>query len=176
MFKSIPPAGTRIRLQEIVSSLFYSVFEKQSTEKFRSKICEYFQVRDCFLVSSGRAALTLILKALKKISDKEEVIIPAYTCFSVPSAVARAGLKISLCDISLETLDLDLKKLPPLINKNTLAVLPAYHFGLSHDISEIVNLCRKQGIYVIEDVAQGMGAKFGKRYLGTYQIQKEILE
>ncbi len=168
MFKSIPPAGTRIKLQEIISSLFYSVFEKQSTEKFRNKICEYFQVGDCFLVSSGRAALTLILKALKKTRDKDEVIIPAYTCFSVPSAIARAGLKISLCDISLETLDLDLKKLPPLINKNTLAVLPVYHFGFSHDISGIVDLCREQGVYVIEDVAQGMGAKFGKRYLGTF--------
>lgn len=168
MFKSIPPAGTRIKLKEIVSSLLYSVSEKQSTEKFRNKICEYFQAKDCLLVSSGRAALTLILKALKKIRDKDEVIIPAYTCFSVPSAVAKAGLKISLCDISLETLDLDLEKLLPLINKNTLAVLPAYHFGLSHDISEMVNLCREQGIYVIEDVAQGMGARFEKRYLGTF--------
>jgi len=165
MFRSIPPSGTQIRFKEIFSSL---LSKKESGEKFKQKLCEYFQVRDCFLVSSGRAALTFILNVLKKIRDKDEVIIPAYTCFSVPSAIARAGLKISLCDISLETLDLDKKKFLPLINKNTLAVLPVYHFGLAHDISDIIDLCRNEKVFVIEDVAQGMGAKFANRYLGTF--------
>jgi perosamine synthetase len=168
MFRSIPPTGTHIRFKEIFLGLFHSLFKNQSSEKFKREFYEYFQVRDCFLVSSGRAAFTLILKALKKTSEKDEVIIPAYTCFSVPSAIARAGLKISLCDISVKTLNLDPEKLSSLINKNTLAVLPVYHFGLSHDISEIVNLCRKQDIYIIEDVAQGMGAKFQNKYLGTF--------
>lgn len=168
MFRSIPPTGTQIRFKEIFSSFFCSFDRDRSSEKFKRELCEYFQVRNCFLVSSGRAALTLILRALKKNRDKNEVIIPAYTCFSVPSAIAKAGLKISLCDISTKTLNLDPEKLFSLINKNTLAVLPVYHFGLSHDISEIVNLCRKQDIYIIEDVAQGMGAKFQNKYLGTF--------
>ncbi|MFH0930613.1 MAG: DegT/DnrJ/EryC1/StrS family aminotransferase, partial [Candidatus Zixiibacteriota bacterium] len=164
MFKSIPPAGTEIRFNEIFSSL---LSKDQSSERFRKELCEYFKVKDCFLVSSGRAALTLILKVMNKIADRDEVIIPAYTCFSVPSAIVKAGLKICLCDISLETLDLDVQKLSQLINKNTLAVLPVYHFGLAHDISEIIKLCREKSVFVIEDVAQGMGARFGNNYLGT---------
>jgi dTDP-4-amino-4,6-dideoxygalactose transaminase len=164
MFKSIPPAGTKIRFNEIFSSF---LSKDQSSERFRKELGEYFKVKECFLVSSGRVVLTLILKVLKKMRDKDELIIPAYTCFSVPSAIAKAGLKICLCDISLETLDLDVQKLSKLINKNTLAVLPVYHFGLAHDISEIIKLCREKSVFVIEDVAQGMGARFGNNYLGT---------
>jgi len=164
MFKLIPPAGTKIRFKEIFSSLFS---EDRADERFKQELCNYFKVKDCFLISSGRAALTLILKVLKKMRDRDEVIIPAYTCFSVPSAIAKAGLKICLCDISLDTFDLDVQKLSKLINKNTLAVLPVYHFGLAHDISEIIKLCREKSVFVIEDVAQGMGARFGNNYLGT---------
>ena len=164
MFKLIPPAGTKIKFKEIFSSLFS---EDRADERFKQELCNYFKVKDCFLISSGRAALTLILKVLKKMRAKDEVIIPAYTCFSVPSAIAKAGLKICLCDISLETFDLDVQKLSKLINKNTLAVLPVYHFGLAHDIFEIIKLCRNNSVFVIEDVAQGMGARFGNKYLGT---------
>jgi perosamine synthetase len=165
MFRSIPPAGTKLEFKEI----FYSLFSgNQAGEKFSKELEEYFGVKDCFPVSSGRAALTLILKALNKIADRDEVIIPAYTCFSVPSAIAKAGLKISLCDICLETLNFDVQKLSKLINKKTLAVLPVYHFGLAHDISGIIKLCRENSVFVIEDVAQGMGAKFGNRYLGAF--------
>jgi dTDP-4-amino-4,6-dideoxygalactose transaminase len=110
----------------------------------------------------------LILKTLRKIKNKDEVIIPAYTCFTVPSAIAKAGLKIKLCDISLETLDLDVEKLSRLINENTLAVLPVYHFGLAHPISDIIDICREKKVFVIEDVAQGMGAKFRNQFLGTF--------
>jgi perosamine synthetase len=164
MFRSIPPAGTKLKFREIFSSFLAEV---QSGERFRKELREYFQVRDCFLLSSGRAALTLLLKVLHKISDKDEVIIPAYTCFSVPSAIAKAGLKICLCDVSLETLDLDPHRLSRLINKNTLAVLPVYHFGLAHDISSLIKLCRDKDVFIIEDVAQGMGARFENKYLGS---------
>jgi perosamine synthetase len=167
MFRSIPPCGTRIKLKEIFSS-FFSSLGCRAVKKFEEELCKYFQVEDCFLVSSGRAGLTMILRALKKITDKDEVIIPAYTCFSVPSAIAKAGLKVRLCDVSLETLNLNPDKFPHLLNKNTLAVIPVYHFGLAHDISGIINLCREEKVFVIEDVAQAMGAKMGDKFVGTF--------
>ena len=48
-----------------------------------------------YLVSSGRAALTLILRALGRLSPRRHVILPAYTCFSAPAAVGRAGLTVT---------------------------------------------------------------------------------
>jgi perosamine synthetase len=61
-----------------------------------------YSAREVFLLSSGKAALTLILKALAAGSERRRVIIPAYTCFSVPSAVVKAGLEVVLCDVEPE--------------------------------------------------------------------------
>ena len=64
-------------------------------------------MRHVFLVSSGSAALTLALMALKSLAREREVVIPAYTCFSVPAAVLQAGLRPVLCDIDPSTFDFD---------------------------------------------------------------------
>ncbi|CAD7772656.1 MAG: DegT/DnrJ/EryC1/StrS aminotransferase family protein [Candidatus Methanoperedenaceae archaeon GB50] len=74
----------------------------QGEDGFQEIIKTYLKVKHCLLVSSGTAALWLILKAAKEIEQKRnEVIIPAYTCPSVAAAVIRAGLKPILCDINI---------------------------------------------------------------------------
>ena len=74
-------------------------------------------MKHCFLVSSGKAALTLILQALKELHpERNEVLIPAFTCYSVPSSIVRAGLKVKLCDISPDTLDFDYNQLEKILN------------------------------------------------------------
>ena len=53
---------------------------------------EYFGTKHVFLVSSGKAALFLILSGLKRLTGKKKVILPAYTCFSVPSSSPDGGI------------------------------------------------------------------------------------
>jgi len=78
---------------------------------------EHFGVEHCFLVSSGKAAFTLILRALKELSpDRDEVLIPAFTCYSVPSSVVRAGLRIRLCDLRSDSLDFDFTQLSAMLS------------------------------------------------------------
>jgi len=85
-------------------------------ERFRQELREYFQVKHCFLISSGQAAFTLILLALEELfPGRDEVIIPAFTCYTVPSSVVRAGLRIRLCDLQLESLDLDFAQLSSML-------------------------------------------------------------
>jgi dTDP-4-amino-4,6-dideoxygalactose transaminase len=82
-------------------------------------------VRHAFLLSSGRAALTVLLQALRREPGRREVVIPAYTCFSVPSAIARAGLTVRLCDVDPKTLDLDLNALVRLDLSRVVAIVPS---------------------------------------------------
>src|SRR5256885_9780655 len=56
----------------------------------------------------------------KTLSPRREVVIPAYTCFSVPSAIVRAGLGIRLCDVDPETFDFDHDLLARTVDSNTL--------------------------------------------------------
>ena len=128
---------------------------------------EYFGTKHVFLVSSGKAALFLILSGLKKLTGKKKVILPAYTCFSVPSSVRMAGLEIVLCDLRPETLDYDFTQLKKLVDDDTLCILSTHLFGIPSDVVSIRRLAEKKGIFIVEDAAQAMGGVFKERKLGT---------
>jgi len=131
------------------------------------QIRRHFDVRHAFLVSSGTAALTLTLRALKSLSGRTEVVIPAYTCFSVPAAVAKAGLRPVLCDINLSTFDFDHALLEQALSRDTLCVLAHHLFGIPSNIERIRALCSAREIFVVEDAAQAMGAEDKGHLLGT---------
>jgi len=106
--RTIPPAAAPVDLMSILHGIAGFFMGKRYIKKVESEIKSYFGVNHVFLVSSGKAGLALILQALKSLHpERNEVLIPAYTCFSVPSAIIKAGLKVSLCDIDPSTLDFD---------------------------------------------------------------------
>src|SRR5437870_9965296 len=115
--RTLPPAATPIDVGAIASGLCGLFRGQQELDRFELELKEYFGVRHCFLVSSGKAALTLILHALKELSpDRDEVLLPAFTCFSVPSSVVRAGLRIRLCDLRVDSLDFDFAQLSAMLS------------------------------------------------------------
>ena len=128
---------------------------------------EYFGVGGLHLVSSGQAALYLILEALKSLSPRRDVVIPAYTCFSVPAAVARAGLRIRLCDVDSTTFDFDHDLLARTVDGDTLCVVATHLFGIPADVDRIMRLCADRGAFVVEDAAQAMGGRRNGKPLGT---------
>jgi dTDP-4-amino-4,6-dideoxygalactose transaminase len=147
---------------------FYGIANKKLNEKLERELKEYFGAKHAFLVSSGKAALFLILSGLKRLTRKRKVIITAYTCFSVPSAIRMAGLEIVLCDIRPETLDFDFSQLRDLIDDDTMCVISTHLFGIPADVSKVRDLCENRKIFIIEDAAQAMGAVSGRGILGTF--------
>lgn len=137
--------------------------------RFKSELKEHFGVKHCFLVSSGKAALTLILLALKELSpDRDEVLIPAFTCFSVPSSIVRAGLRVRLCDLDPDRLDFDFARLSAMHSgSKVLAVVPTHLFGFPADVARLRKLIRNPGPAVVEDAAQAMGEPMGDGNAGT---------
>lgn len=166
--RTIPPAAAPVYLKDLFHGLTGFFWSRDYIQRLKDEIREYFNVRHVFLVSSGKAALTMILNALKSLTPgKKHVLIPAYTCFSVPSAIVKAGLEVSLCDIALSTFDFDYSLLERSVNEDTLCVVPDHLFGIPSDMDRINSLCRDKGIFVIEDAAQAMGGSYNGRKLGT---------
>ena len=132
-----------------------------------AEIRREFGVDHVFLVSSGSAALALSLIALKALAGKREVVIPAYTCYSVPAAVLEAGLRPVLCDIDPATLDFDHAQLERTLTSDTLCVVTHHLFGLPAEVDRTRSLCAVHRIFVLEDAAQAMGGEVGGRKLGT---------
>jgi len=169
--RSLPPAAAPIGPREFVSGICGLLKGRKALERFRSELKEYFGVKHCFLVSSGKAAFTLILLALKELSpDRDDVLIPAFTCYSVPSSVVRAGLGIRLCDLRPDSFDLDfaqLSTMPADSSRRLLAVVPTHLYGYPSDVPRVRKLVQDRGVAVVEDAAQAMGETWEERKLGT---------
>jgi len=141
---------------------------EDSIRALEDSVRQYFKTRHVFLVSSGKAALTMTLMGLKAGSSRTEVVIPAYTCYSMPAAVISAGLQPILCDINPSTFDFDHDQLAATLNDNTLCVVAHHLFGIPSDIERVKHICHARGVAVIEDAAQAMGVECGGRKLGTF--------
>lgn len=117
---------------------------------------------------SGTAALVVALTALRRLApERDEVVVPGYTCPLVALAVIHCGLKLRVCDLRAGTLDLDPVPLQRLCNAQTLAVLPTHLGGRIADVATALNCARRVGAWTIEDAAQALGAQAGGRSVGT---------
>lgn len=165
----IAPGGTPIRLNDLTNWIYNIVAADDVLEVFRQEICSAFKVKHCFFVSTGRAALCVLLQSLMQLSGKEknEVVIPSYTCFSVPSSVAKTGLKIRICDIDPDTLDYDLRKLEEIDFTNVLCIIISNLYGVPNDVKQIDQIAKDNNVFLIDDAAQCMGGKVDGKYSGT---------
>jgi len=168
----LPPTVAPIYLRDILNGLKGALRGEREVDRFNGELRDYFGVRHCFTLSSGRAALTVILRALHVLSpERKIVIIPAYTCYSVAASVVRAGLSIRLCDVDSRTLDFNYDELQNIIAHNSneiLAVIPVHLFGLPSDMERLKNITSGHDIFIIEDAAQAFGGKDSRgNKLGT---------
>src|SRR5215468_6822376 len=115
----------------------------------------------------GRMALYFILKALN-IPAGSEIIVPALTFWVVPEMTRVAGLKPVFADIDPHTFTMDPKAVERAITPNTRAILPTHLYGMSCDMSPIMELARKHNLKVIEDCAHSLGATYKGQPIGTF--------
>ena len=168
----LPPAGGPIPYGAILSSLRQGL--TTSARRFQAdtlarQLTGSIGPQRWVLTNSGRSALSLVLMALHSRRPRcDEVIIPAYTSYSVPAAVVRAGCRVRLCDIEPRTLGLDPDALARTISKRTLCVVPHHLFGLPCSIRKICDVAAAACLPVIEDAAQGLGISCEGRNGGMF--------
>jgi dTDP-4-amino-4,6-dideoxygalactose transaminase len=86
----------------------------------------------------------------------------------VPSAVARAGLTIRLCDVDPKTLDLDLNALARLDLSRVLCIVPSSLYGMPSELTALEGIARSAGAFLVDDAAQCLGARHDGRPCGTF--------
>jgi perosamine synthetase len=161
----IPSIGTPVGFQDILNGLL----SKRALGKFARTIAEQTKRKHILLANSGTAAYFLILKALQRLSNKSEVILPAYTAPSLILPIKKAGLIPRLCDIDLKTFNMDLKALPKIVSDDTLAVTLVHMFGLPQWFESPKHekeLCKSS--FIIEDLASAHGSTIYGRTVGSF--------
>lgn len=168
--RSLAPAGAPITTGDLVRWLGAPFHGASGAAAFATAIRARFDVPYAHPVATGRAGMTLLLRAMRRLApaDRTEVVIPSYTCYSVAASVVKAGLRPRLADISPETLDYTPSALATTDWSRVLAVVATNLFGLPGDLPGLIAHARAHGVLVIDDAAQSMGARVDGRWSGTW--------
>ena len=131
------------------------------TEQLEQEIAQLCQAKHCVGVSNGLDALKLILRAYKEMGtlrDGDEVIVPANTYIASVLAISENKLRPVLCDINIDTMNMDTSLLDGLVTEHTRAIMPVHLYGTPCWDNELMGVARKYNLHIIEDNAQAIGA------------------
>jgi len=136
-------------------------------EKWAKKIGTKYSV----YVNSGSSAILLALAALNE-SDRlknNKIVVPALSWATDVSSPMLLGLDPIMCDCNLEDLSCNLKELESIFKQNNPAALILVSpLGLVPRMKEVVELCKKYDVKLLEDVCESMGSKYNNKYLGSF--------
>ena len=133
---------------------------------FEQEFASYIGVPYCIGVGNGLDALTLSLKCLQ-LSPSDEVIVPAHTFMATWLAVVRAGAKPIAVDADPMTFNMKPELLEGAVTPRTKAIVPVHMYGQACDMTAVLQLADQYKISVVEDNAQGHGARWLQKRTGS---------
>jgi len=133
--------------------------------EFEKAFAARMDTRYALGVTSGTAALIVGLAGLE-VGLEDEVIMPAYTWVSCPSAVVALGGVPVMAEVD-ESLSLDPEDLERRITPRTKAIMVVHVGGVAAGMDRIMAVARKHGLRVLEDCAQSCGASFRGKPIGS---------
>ena len=129
------------------------------------KVFSRYMGTNAAATSSGTSALHLALIAIA-VSKNDEVIMPSYTCIAVALPVLYQQAKPILADVN-DDYNISVEDIKNRITNKTKAVIVPHMFGYPADLNEIKELCEENNVYLVEDCAQAIGARYQGKKVGT---------
>lgn len=168
----VPLLDLKLQYQKIkpdVLQAIHQVCEEQSfilgphVEAFERALASYVGATHAIGVTSGTDALLLSLMAVG-VKPGDEVLTTPYTFFATAGSISRLGAVPVFVDIDPHTYHLDAARLEAALTPKVRAIIPVHLYGRPADQGPILALARDEGLAVIEDAAQAIGASWqGKR-------------
>ena len=134
-------------------------------ETFEKNAATFLEVKHVLGVADGSDALFLIMHALG-IGDGDEVITAPNSFIASAWTIVSTGAKPVFVDVD-QDLNINPKLIELAINEKTKAIMPVHLAGRPAKMDEINAIAKKYNLFVIEDSAQAIGARYkGKRVGG----------
>ncbi|MFQ5957249.1 MAG: DegT/DnrJ/EryC1/StrS family aminotransferase, partial [Candidatus Brocadiales bacterium] len=131
--------------------------------EFEDKFSNYCNAKYGIATSSGTTAIHLALAAIG-IKKGDEVIVSNLTNIATVYGVVYSGATPVLVDCERKTWNIDPAQIQDKITKRTRAIMVVHLYGHPVDMTPVLNIARKHGLYLIEDAAESHGAEYrGKR-------------
>ena len=134
--------------------------------QFEDKICDYMKSKYCVVFNSGTSALHATMLAYG-IYARNEVIVPSFTFISTANCVRMVGAMPVFADIEDKTYGLDWHDVERKITHKTKVIIAVHYAGCPCEIEELRAVANRHGLWLIEDVAEAMGAEVNGVKVGT---------
>ena len=147
------------KIQNLLSRKLQSFFKTgnfilgKEVELFENNFKKYFNAKHCISCANGSDALYMSIMSLN-LKKKSEILIPGMTYIATAHAAQKAGMKIKLVDTDKSGC-LDFVDLKKKITNKTKALIVVNLYGQKSVSSQIIRLCNKFKVKIIEDSAQG---------------------
>jgi dTDP-4-amino-4,6-dideoxygalactose transaminase len=142
----------------------------QEVAAFEEEFAAFVGVDHAVGVANGTDAIELMLRALE-IGQGHRVVVPSHTAVASAAAIVRAGAEPIFVDVEPVTQTLCPAALEGLLNSdqgaNVRAVLAVHLYGHPCDMEALQKICARHGITLLEDCAQGHGADYQGRKVGS---------
>lgn len=126
---------------------------------FEGNLARYLGVDYVISCANGTDALQIALMALG-LQPGDEVIVPAFTYVATAEVIALLKLKPVMTEVCAETFNITAELIEKAITPKTKAIVPVHLYGQCADMESILSVAKKHGLYVVEDCAQAIGAKY----------------
>lgn len=127
---------------------------------FRENLERYLDVKHVIPCANGTDALQIAMMALG-LKPGDEVIVPAFTYVATAEVIGLLGLTPVMTDVCPDTFNLTAAHVEAAITPRTKAIVPVHLFGQCCDMDAIMEVAQRHNLYVIEDNAQTIGARYG---------------
>lgn len=151
----------------LTTGRFNTIFEK--------RLADYLGVKHAITVNSGSSANLVAFSALtsSKLGDRaikqgDEVIGVAAGFPTTVNPIIQFGAVPVFVDVDLATHNIDVSKLEAAISTKTKAIMLAHALGNPFNLDAVTALCKKHGLWLVEDCCDALGATYNGRKVGTF--------
>jgi len=184
--------GQYLKIKPEIDNAIQSVIDSSAfinglpVSKFSANLESYTGARHVIPVANGTDALQIALMALG-LHPGDEVIVPAFTYIASAEVIALLGLVPVMVDVDYDSFNVTFAHIQKAITPKTKAIIPVHLFGQSCPMEEILQLAEANGLFVIEDTAQAIGAEYifadgtRKKYIqrlwpGLYPLSQSVCD
>ncbi|MFM8850707.1 MAG: DegT/DnrJ/EryC1/StrS family aminotransferase [Cytophagales bacterium] len=157
--------GQYLRIKDEVDSAISRVLmstafiQGPEVKEFAKALSAQIQNAHVVTCANGTDALQIAMMALG-LKRGDEVILPVHTYVATAEVVALLGLEPVFVDVDKDTFNIDVKQIEEKITPRTRVIVPVHLYGQCADMEPLLELAKRHQLFVIEDAAQAIGAKY----------------
>jgi len=144
-------------IQEVLMSTAF--IQGPQVKSFADALSKFNQGVNVIPCANGTDALQIAMMALG-LKAGDEVILPVHTYVATAEVIALLGLSPAFVDVDPITFNIDINQIENRITGKTKAIVPVHLYGQCADMESILKIAEKHNLFVIEDLAQALGADY----------------